>query len=141
MNSSFYLVILAAFSLGLIQVLQKIASTKINPIIGAIIVSLIAVIVGIILAMSQIKLNTVQITYWGVFFVALAGIFAFGADYFTLKSYSSGLEISIIGPIIIGGSIAIATIVGFILGDKITLLKILGIAMVIGGASILSIFV
>lgn len=141
MNSSFYLVILAAFSLGLIQVLQKFASTKINPIIGAIIVSFTAVIFGVILAMSQIKLNTIQITYWGVFFVALAGIFAFGADYFTLKSYSSGLEISIIGPIIIGGSITIATIVGFILGDKITLLKILGIVMVIGGASILSIFV
>ena len=140
MNSSFYLVMLAAFSLGLWTVFHKLASTKINPIIGAIIVSVAAVLDGVILALYQIKLDQVQITYWGVFFVVLAGVFAFGADYFILKSYGSGLEVSIVGPIVIGGSIAVASIVGFAMGDKITLLKILGILLIIGGSSILSIY-
>jgi len=75
----------------------------------------------------------------GILFVVLAGVFAFVIDYFALKAYGSGLSISIAGPIIIGGSIAVATLVGFLIGDSITWIKILGVTMVIVGASILAV--
>lgn len=60
-----------------------------------------------------------------------------GIDYFALKAYSSGISISVVGPIIIGGSIAVASIIGFFLGDSVTLLKILGLLLVVGGSAIL----
>ncbi|MBI3384613.1 hypothetical protein HY030_00260 [Candidatus Gottesmanbacteria bacterium] len=70
----------------------------------------------------------------------MAGICALGIDYFALRTYSSGLSISIGGPIIIGGSIAVASVVGFLLGDSLTFLKILGLILIIFGSAILASF-
>jgi multidrug transporter EmrE-like cation transporter len=55
-----------------------------------------------------------------------------------LKSYGTGLTVSVAGPIIIGGSIAVAAIIGLFLGESLTLMKVLGLILVIGGASILA---
>jgi bacterial/archaeal transporter family protein len=55
-----------------------------------------------------------------------------------LKAYATGLPISIGGPIVIGGSIAVATIAGFLLGDAMTTTKVLGIGLIVVGAVILS---
>jgi drug/metabolite transporter (DMT)-like permease len=45
--------------------------------------------------------------------------------------------ISIGGPIIIGGSIVVVTLMGLFLGERMTLLKALSILMIVSGASIL----
>jgi multidrug transporter EmrE-like cation transporter len=47
------------------------------------------------------------------------------------------VPISIGGPIIIGGSIVVVTLMGFFLGEKMTLLKAGSILMIVCGASIL----
>ena len=63
---------------------------------------------------------------------------ALALDYFVLKAYGSGLAVSIAGPIIIGGSIAVATIIGFFMGESVSTIKILGLVLVVVGASLLS---
>jgi len=75
----------------------------------------------------------------GVLFVVLAGLAAFLIDFFALKTYASGLPVTIGGPIIIGGSIALATVIGFVLGDAVNGIKVFGIFLVVGGAAILSV--
>jgi transporter family protein len=67
----------------------------------------------------------------------LAGLSVLLADFFILKAYKQGIQISIGGPIIIGGSIVVVTLMGLFLGERMTLLKALSILMIVSGASIL----
>ena len=76
----------------------------------------------------------------GILLLVFAGICALGIDYFALKAYSSGSPISIIGPIIIAGSIALAAFIGFFLGESVHVMKIVGLILVLIGAGILSAF-
>ncbi|HWR91928.1 MAG TPA: hypothetical protein VN300_05855, partial [Desulfobacterales bacterium] len=57
--------------------------------------------------------------------------------FFILKAYKQGVQISVGGPIIIGGSIVVVTLMGIFLGEKITWLKAASILMIVCGASIL----
>ncbi len=131
--------ILAAVSFGLWTVFHKLAAPYINQIFGAILVSFTAVVLGSIVLLPKIKDVQLFSDPKGVIFVVLAGLLAFGIDFFALQAYSKGLPLTIGGPIIIGGSIAIAVIIGFVLGDSITAMKILGILLLVGGAAILAI--
>lgn len=128
----------AAVAFGFWTVFHKFASTHIDQIFGAIIVSLSAVVVGAIVLIPKLKSIQLVSDSKGVYFAIAAGIMAFLIDYFALTAYSKGLPINIGGPIIIGGSIAVAAVIGFVLGDSITLPKIIGLGLLLAGAVILS---
>ena len=132
--------IIAAIVFGVWTVFHQQASSHINYLFGAILVSFTAVVIGVILIIPQIKSISLQTSSRGIIFAVLAGVCALAIDYFALRAYGSGLQISVAGPIIIGGSVAIAAIIGFFLGESITLTKILGLILVIGGAAILAAF-
>lgn len=140
MHEGIIFAVITAFIFALWTAFHQQASAHVNYLFGAIIVSLTAVVVGTILLLPKLQTTTLFTDPKGVFFVILAGICAFGIDYFALKAYGSGMQVSIVGPIIIGGSIAIASIIGFLLGESISLMKILGILFVIAGAAILATF-
>ena len=130
--------IITAIVFGFWTVFHQFAADKINYLFGAIIVSLTAAILGIMFLLPQIKTTTLYSNPKGLLFAVLAGVCALGIDYFALKTYGSGLSISVAGPIIIGGSIAIAASIGFFMGESITLMKILGLLLVIIGSGILA---
>jgi len=131
--------VITAVAFGVWTVFHQQASAYINPIFGAIIISLTAVVVGSIILIPQLKGLTLFTDQKAIIFVVLTGVSAFVIDYFALKTYASGIPITIGGPIIIGGSIAIASIIGFtVLSESVSLIKILGIVLVISGASILA---
>ena len=131
---------LTAIVFGLWTVFHQQAADKINYLFGAVIVSLTAVIVGLIFLLPKISSTTFYSDPKGLLFVALAGICALGIDFLALKTYGSGLAISIAGPIIIGGSIAVAAIIGLFLGESITTTKILGLLCIIIGSGMLAAF-
>ncbi len=137
-NIGIIFAIIAAVAFGIWTVFHQQASSKINYLFGAIIVSLTAVILGLIFLLPRIKSVTLFSNPKGILFAVLAGVCALAIDYFALRAYGSGLGISVAGPIIIGGSIAIAASVGFFLGESVTLLKILGLLFVIAGSGILA---
>lgn len=139
MNSILFAV-LAAISLGVWTVFSNKASDQVNQALGAVIISAVAVVFGLFLFLLQKKSGGVLPSKSGLIFILVAGIAAFLIDYFTLKTYNSGLSITVGGPIIIGGSVALAAIIGFCLGDKFTWFKLLGTLMVIGGSVILAAF-
>lgn len=128
--------ILAAFSFGLWTVFHQQASTNIHNLLGSVVVSLTAVIVGLLFLTPQLK--SVTYTRRGLVFAILGGICALGIDYFALKSYSSGLSISVSAPIIIGGSIAVASVIGFTMGESITSIKVLSLLLILIGSALLA---
>lgn len=130
--------IIAAISFGLWTVFHQQAASSIDYLFGAIVVSLTAVIVGSLALFPNLKSTVLYTNQKGILFAALAGVAALAIDYFALKAYGSGLEISVGGPIIIGGSIAVASTIGFFLGESITLVKVLGLVLVIAGSVILA---
>ena len=130
--------IVAAIAFGIWTVFHQQAADKINYLVGAIIVSLTAVVLGLIFLLPKIKTTTLYSNPKGILFAVLAGVCALAIDYFALKAYGSGLAVSVAGPIIIGGSIAIAAIIGFFLGESLTLMKVLGLLLVIIGSGILA---
>lgn len=130
--------ILTATSFGLLTVFHKLASPYINQIFGAILVSFTALIFGGIVFLFNMKGVQLFSNPKGIFFIILAGVAAFFLDFLALQTYSRGLSVTIGGPIIIGGSMVVAVVVGFLLGEPITVLKILGIAFIVVGGIILA---
>ncbi len=140
MQEGIVFAIIAAVVFGAWTVFHQQASHYINTLFGAIIVSLTAVILGLIFFLPKIKSITLYTNPKGILFAVLAGFCALGIDFLALKAYGSGLQISVGGPIIIAGSVAVAAFVGFFLGESITLVKVLGLVLVILGSGILAVF-
>ncbi|MFH1803224.1 MAG: EamA family transporter [archaeon] len=140
MNPGIIFAIVTAIVFGIWTVFHQKAATHINSLLGAIIVSLTAAILGAIILIPNLKTSLTYSTK-GLIFVILTGVCALAVDYFALKAYGSGLQISVAGPIIIGGSIAVAAFIGLFLGESLTLIKVLGLTLVLAGAAILAAFV
>lgn len=138
MNPGIIYAVIAAIAFGIWTVLHQQAADKINYLFGAIIVSLTAVVLGLMFLLPKIRTTELFSNPKGILFAVLAGVCALAIDYFALKAYGSGLAISVAGPIIIGGSIAIAATIGFFLGESITVMKVVGLLLVIVGSGILS---
>lgn len=136
--STFALAALAAVSFGLWTIFHKAASPHIDQVLGAIIVSATAVLLGTAILLPRLKAKELVSDPKGILFVALAGVCAFFIDFLALSAYSKGLSITVGGPIIIGGSIAIATIIGFFLGETVEFLKLVALLLIIIGAAILA---
>lgn len=131
--------VFAAVVFGFWTVFHKLGAPYVSQIFGAVIVSFVAVIAGLIVLLPRLKETQLVTDSKGVYFLIGAGICAFLIDFFALSAYAKGLSLNIGGPVIIGGSIAVAGIIGFLLGDPITLPKLTGITLVIVGAIVLSV--
>ena len=139
MNRGFMFAILAALSFGMWQVFHVRASNLIHPVLGALLVSLIAVLASVpFLVISYRSSNEVSFTSTGMLFVVLAGICAFIVDYLVLKAYATSLPVSVGGPIIIGVSIAVTVVAGLFMGEAFSMLKSVGIVLILLGAAILA---
>jgi len=138
MHPGIIFAVVAAIAFGAWTVFHAQAANHIDNLFGAIIISLTAVIVGTIFLLPNLKGTTLVTNSKGIIFAALAGTMALTIDYFVLKAYGSGLAISVTGPIVIGGSIAVAALIGFFLGESVSLAKIMGLVLVIAGASLLA---
>lgn len=136
--SAVFLAALAAVSFGFWTIFHKFASPHIDQVLGAIIVSLTAVMLGAVILLPRLKTKELVSDPKGILFVVLAGVCAFFIDFLALSAYSKGLPMSVGGPIIIGGSMAIATIVGFFLGETLDFLKLVALFLIIIGAAILA---
>ncbi len=130
---------LASLSMGLWVVFNKIAAGYVNQLLGAILLSITAVVVGgTVFLLRGPPAGRLITSPKGILFVALAGVAAFSMDFMGLTAYARGLPITVGGPIIIGGSIAVATLMGFLLGEPMPVSKVVAIAFVVIGAASLA---
>jgi bacterial/archaeal transporter family protein len=137
MSSRILFVAVGALGTGLWNVFISSAARQVHPLVGAVICELTAVAAGTLMLLPVISSGFPKVPFKAVVLCMLAGLSVLLADYFILKAYKQGLPISIGGPIIIGGGILVVTVMGLLLGEKMTLLKAVSILMIVTGASIL----
>jgi hypothetical protein len=76
-----------------------------HPLLGALITELTAFTAGALLFLPVLSGGFPKVSFRAVIMCMLA-------DFFILKAYKQGVQISIGGPIIIGGSIVVVTLMG-----------------------------
>jgi transporter family protein len=137
MSANILYVIIGAVGTGLWNVFISSASRQMHPLLGALITELTAFAVGALIFLPVISSGFPKVSFKAVVMCMLAGLSVLLADFFILKAYKQGVQISIGGPIIIGGSIVVVTLMGLFWGERMTLLKAASILMIVCGASIL----
>ena len=139
MTLGIVLAALVAVAVAIYTVSVRSAAQHIDALFGALVISATALVVELILLLPRIGRVRLFTEPRALLFAAVAGVCAVGVDYLTLRAYGSGLRVSIGAPIIIGGGIALATITGLILGERIDAARLAGVCLVIAGAVVLGV--
>ncbi|MBI2592650.1 MAG: EamA family transporter [Candidatus Colwellbacteria bacterium] len=139
MDKSLIFIIIAAVSSGIYQVLNKLIPQTVNSALGATLLSFSAFLVGSVVLIQQIPNKTQLVSGMsGIIFAILAGVSVFLINYFAQSAYKIGLPISVGAPVIIGVSLVIATVFGFFIGEKLSIIKIIGALLIISGTVVIT---
>ena len=122
------------------NVFIKVSSGHINQIVGALILQIAAAAVGgAILVFLKMTNTPLIISQKGIWFSILAGVFVGLAEIASFFLFSKGISASIGIPIIVGGSILLGALFGFIfLKETLNLTHFFAIALIVIGVLILS---
>jgi drug/metabolite transporter (DMT)-like permease len=129
---------LAGLSMATYTVFLRLASPEIHPVLGAAIITGVALVVNGSVALSMHAAGvSIAGSLKSVLLLVVVGAAAAGADLFTLSAYASGLRIT--SSFVIGGSAtALVLLVGFlVLREPFTWTKLLAIALIAGGIFLL----
>lgn len=136
------LIIATAIFYGAYNFFIKVSSGHINQIVGAVILQVVAALLGgaVLLTMKTInKPLDLGASQKGILFAVLAGISVGLAEIASFYVFSKGAPASIGIPIIVGGSVIVGTIFGLIfLKENLALIHYLAIVLIIIGIAILS---
>jgi len=132
--------ILAASFYGFFNFFIKLFADKISPSIALMIMAgtsfILATITTLVLKMTGQELTFSK----GVIILPIAaGVFAGLAEIFYIFMFSKNVPISIGNPLVVGGTVLVAVILGLVaLKEPLTTIKITGIAITLLGLVILS---
>jgi len=130
----------ASLAAGLWSVLMSRASKLVNPIVGTGLIEGTAVVLVLVLVLrNRVDLST-ALTPLGTALLVLCGLCVFSVDYFSLRAYEMGMEVSVGAPTIAAGAILVPTAVGVALGEGISAPKMLGIGLIGAGVFLLARF-
>ena len=134
------LALMTAFFYGAYNVFIKVASGHINQIVGAVILQIVAALLGCIILLAMKMSNTpLEISTKGIWLSIAAGVFVGLAEITSFYVFSRGVSASIGIPVIIGGSILVGAILGLtFLNETINPIHYLAIGLIIIGVAILS---
>lgn len=131
--------LLAGLSMGLWSVFTQRASGGLNQILSATLISVAAVLAGLVFMIVQRQSVSFSLDKSAVLWLSATGLMAFLLDYFGLKAYNAGLPLSLGAPVIVATGIAVAALAGIVfLGESLTPVKFLGLALAIAGVVLLS---
>lgn len=135
-----FLALMTAVFYGAYNVFIKVSSGHINQIVGAVILQVVAALLGgIILLIMKMTNSPLEISPKGVWFAVLAGVFVGLAEITSFFVFSKGVSASVGIPIIIGGSILVGAVLGLtFLKETLNPIHILAIALIVAGVVILS---
>lgn len=140
MSRSLLYILGAALAAGLWSVLMSRAAKLVNPIVGTGLIEGTAVVLVLVLVLrNRVDLST-ALTPLGAGLLVLCGLCVFSVDYFSLRAYEMGMEVSVGAPTIAAGAILVPTAVGVALGEGISGPKMLGIGLIGAGVFLLARF-
>ncbi len=138
MSRSLLFILIAASAAGMWSVLISRASKLVNPVVGTGLVEASAVVLVLILVVrNRIDLSS-ALTPMGAGLLVLCGLCVFSVDYFSLRAYESGMSMSVGAPTIAAGAILIPAVVGIVLGEGVTIPKVMGIGLIGSGVLLLA---
>lgn len=135
-----WLILIAAVGLGIFEISRRLVSSYVNPVFGAVAISLVATLLGGAFLIQGFRKGQLFTSSKGIWLLVLGGSAVFLVDYLVLKAYSKGLPVTVGSPILIGGSIAVVAVIGFLMGESITFYKVGGLVLIILGSVLLTSF-
>ncbi len=138
MTRSLLFILCAATAAGCWSVLMSWASNRVHPIAGAGLIEGSALLLVLILLLRHRNELEGAMTPAGAVILVLCGLCVFSVDYFSLRAYGSGLEVSVGAPLLAAGAILIPAVVGTATGEAITWQKVTGIALIGAGVLLLA---
>jgi len=128
------LAIITAIFYGMYNFFIKISSGHINQVVGAVILQLVAAILGAI-TLFVLKLTGTEfnVSSKGVWFAILAGAMVGVAEILSFFVFSKGAPVSVGTAIIIGGSVVVAGIIGLFMKEDLGIINFLGILAIVVG--------
>ena len=140
MSRSVLYVLIAAGAAGLWSVLLSRASKLVHPLVGTGLVEVTALTVVLILVVRQRVDLSSALTPLGAGLLVLCGLCVFSVDYFSLRAYEMGMEVSVGAPMISAGAILVPTVAGIALGEGVSIPKVVGIGLIGAGVLLLTRF-
>lgn len=131
-------ILIASVAAGLWSILLSRASRSVHPTVGTGVVELSAVILVLMVILRQRTDVRSALSVEGLILLVFCGLCVFTVDYFSLRAYETGLEVSVGAPIIASGAILLPAVVGPLLGEKISLAKIAGVILIGAGIFVLT---
>jgi drug/metabolite transporter (DMT)-like permease len=127
--------ILAGASAATWTVCLKLASTKITPALGALVITTGALVINsLVLLTTRASGHEIVYTREALWLTALAGVAASGVDIFALLAYDRGLKVT--SSFFIGGTSTLLVVLsGFLLfQEPFTWIRLLAIGLIVGGS-------
>jgi drug/metabolite transporter (DMT)-like permease len=127
--------ILAGASAATWTVCLKLASTKITPALGALVITTGALVINsLVLLATRATGHEIVFTREALCLTALAGVAAAGVDIFALLAYDRGLKVT--SSFFIGGTSTLLVVLsGFLLfQEPFTWMRLLAIGLIVGGS-------
>lgn len=140
MTRSMLFILVAAAAAGTWSVLMSRASRLVHPIVGAGLIEGSALILVIVLVLRQRLDLSRSVTPLGLGLMLLCGVCVFAVDYFSLRAYEMGMEVSVGAPTVAAGAILVPAVVGVALGEGVGAVKVLGIGLIGAGVFLLARF-
>jgi len=130
--------ILAGVAAATWTICLKLASTKITPALGALVITTGALLVNAaVILVTRASGQEIVFTREALWLLALAGLAAAGVDIFGLLAYDRGLRVT--SSFFMGGtSTVLVLLAGFLaFQEPFTWMRLLAIAMIVGGSLLL----
>lgn len=138
---TYLLVAVAALMFGLYNVFIKVSSNHIQAVLGAVVLQLVAALVGLgMLAYLHLATSTeMTATSRGLMLSALAGVAIGLVEIASFVVYGRGLAVAVGNPLIVGGSLVVTTGVGlFVLREHLNGTQLVAIALIMLGIGLLA---
>jgi len=133
MSRSLTFILIAGFAAGFWSVLLSRASRSVHPVVGTGIIEGSAVLMVLLVIFRQrIDLKD-AVSFEGTALLVLCGLCVFMVDYFSMRAYETGLEVSVGAPIVASGAILLPAVIGPMLGDRVSAAKVVGIVLIGAG--------
>lgn len=129
-----------AVAFGAYNIFIKLGSGKIDQVLGAVVLQVVAALLGGAWA-GYLKLagRELAVSGAGLGFAALAGLAVGLAEILTFVVFARGAPAALGTPIIMGGSVLVAALVGILLlGERVGIAQVAGILLIAGGIALLS---
>jgi uncharacterized membrane protein len=137
-QSVFVFAVLVGIAASAYTICVKLASARINPALGAMVVTSGALVVNtVVLLVMRARGVEVVVTREGVAWLVGAGVAAACVDLFALLAFARGLEVT--ASFIVGGVQAVLILsVGFLLlGEPFTVTRLIAVLLIAAGIALL----